>query len=1207
MLPTDIRNPDYFHKVVDCQWACPAHTPVPEYIRLISAGRYADAYMVNWQSNVFPGILGRTCDRPCEPACRRGRVEEEPVAICRLKRVAADYKGDISARLPVPAANRNGKRVALVGAGPASLTVARDLTPLGYEVVVFDEAERGGGMIRSQIPKFRLPESVIDEEVGYVLGMGVETRFGTRIDSLRALLEEGFDAVFAGSGAPRGRDLEIPGRQEAAARIHIGIDWLSSVSFGHITEVGKRVIVLGGGNTAMDCCRSARRLGGTDVKVVVRSGFQEMKASPWEKDDAMHEDIPILNYLVPKEFTHEGGCLTGVLFEKMRAEIDEKGRRKLVSSGEPDEHIPCDDVLVAVGQENAFPWIERDIGLEFDRWDMPVVDEVTFRSTHPKVFFGGDAAFGPKNIIWAVAHGHQAAISIDLALRGEALLDRPPPKVWLSSQKMGIHEWSYDNDVSDHLRYAVPHQDKVVALSDIKTEVELGFDLQQALGEAQRCLNCDVQTVFTESTCIECDACVDICPVDCISFTGNGDETELRAHLNAPSTNLSQDIYVSDLLKTGRVMVKDEDVCLHCGLCAERCPYRRVGHATFSSRYGTGGTLMLQIVSTIDGLTRVNDFVVKFANVNGSGSASANQLFAKSILRMGVPVAPRNIFPSNIQGLPTWYEMRISEAGYLGAREGTDLMVAMNPQTWDQDVASIVPGGYLFYDSTKPMPTTRFRNDVTVIGMPLTELCNREYSDPRQRQLFKNIIYVGALAALLNIEIAVLEALIGEQFKAKEKLIAANIHALHIGRDYALSHLQCPIGLTIRRSDAVGDRISIEGNAAAGLGAVYASATVCAWYPITPSTSLAEAFQRYCSRYRVDKATGENRFAIVQAEDELASIGMVIGAAWNGARAFTATSGPGISLMQEFFGLAYFAEIPAVIFDVQRAGPSTGMPTRTQQCDVLACAYASHGDTKHVLLFPEDPYECFTFGALAFDLADRLQTPVFVLLDLDIGMNERLVKPLAWDDTKRMDRGKVMTAAELEAGREFGRYLDVDGDGIAYRTYPGTHPSRGTFFTRGTSKDRYARYTESGAAYEDNMQRLLRKFATAAQLVPAPEMRPARAQTRFGVIYYGSTAAAMHEANDLLAALSIELDLMRVRGFPFNEDVRSFINTHEQVFVVEQNRDGQLRMLLTNELEIDPAKLRRVLHFDGSPITARMIAASIEKHVRGNVPERAAL
>jgi formate dehydrogenase beta subunit len=572
LLPTDIRNPDYFHKVVDCQWACPAHTPVPEYIRLIAAGRHADAYMVNWQSNVFPGILGRTCDRPCEPACRRGRVEEEPVAICRLKRVAADYKGDITGRLPPPAKTRNGKRIALVGAGPASLTVARDLAPLGYHVVVFDGEARGGGMIRSQIPKFRLPEEVIDEEVGYVLGLGVETRFGARVDSLKGLLAEGFDAVFVGSGAPRGRDLDLPGRVEAAANIHIGIDWLSSVSFGHITEVGRRVIVLGGGNTAMDCCRSARRLGGAEVKVVVRSGFEEMKASPWEKDDAMREDIPILNYLVPKEFTHDNGRLTGVVFEKVRAEHDADGRRRLVNAGEADIHMPCDDVLVAVGQENSFPWIERDLGLAFDRHGMPVVDQVTFRSTHEKIFFGGDAAFGPKNIIWAVAHGHQAAISIDLVCRGEAVENRPPPMVTLSSQKMGIHEWSYDNDVSNDLRFAVPHQDKAIALADIRTEVELGFDDRLAFAEAQRCLNCDVQTVFSDKACIECDACVDICPVDCISFTANGPEPELRARLNAPSHNMTQELYVSGALKTGRVMVKDEDVCLHCGLCAERCP-----------------------------------------------------------------------------------------------------------------------------------------------------------------------------------------------------------------------------------------------------------------------------------------------------------------------------------------------------------------------------------------------------------------------------------------------------------------------------------------------------------------------------------------------------------------------------------------------------------------------------------------------------------
>jgi NADPH-dependent glutamate synthase beta subunit-like oxidoreductase len=529
--------------------------------------------MINWYSNVFPGILGRTCDRPCEPACRRVRVENEPVAICRLKRVAADYKDDIKARLPKPAQRKNGKRIALVGAGPASLTVARDLAPLGYTCVVFDGDSKAGGMIRTQIPKFRLPDSVIDEETGYILDLGIEFRGGQRIDSLKTLLAEGWDAVFVGSGAPRGRDLDIPGRTEAAKNIHIGIDWLSSVSFGHINKIGKRVIVLGGGNTAMDCCRSARRLGGEDVKVIVRSGFEEMKASPWEKEDAMHEGIPILNYLVPKAFIHENGKLTGMTFEKVKAEYDAKGRRKLIPTGEPDERVECDDVLVAVGQENAFPWIERDIGIEFDdKWDMPKVDETTMASTHPKVFFGGDAAFGPKNIIWAVAHGHEAAVSIDKLLNGEDLADRPLPAVTTMSQKMGIHEWSYDNDIALDQRYKVPLRDKVVALKDIKAEVELGFDINLAVKEAGRCLNCDVQTVFASQLCIECDACVDICPMDCITFTENGEEAELRTHLKAPAQNLAQALYVQDGLKTGRVMVKDEDVCLHCGLCAERCP-----------------------------------------------------------------------------------------------------------------------------------------------------------------------------------------------------------------------------------------------------------------------------------------------------------------------------------------------------------------------------------------------------------------------------------------------------------------------------------------------------------------------------------------------------------------------------------------------------------------------------------------------------------
>ena len=577
MHPTNVADPAYFHKVVDCQWACPAHTPVPEYIRLIGQGRYSDAYMVNWVSNVFPGILGRTCDRPCEPACRRGRVEEEnvakpePVAICRLKRVAADHKDDITARLP-KARPKNGKRVACVGAGPASLTVARDLAPLGYDVTVFDAEAKPGGFMRTQVPRFRLPESVIDEECGYILRDNVTFRGGERVASMIELLAEGWDAVFVGCGAPRGRDLELPGRHEAAEHIKLGIDWLASVSFGHVASVKPRVIVLGGGNTAMDCCRSARRLGASDVKVVVRSGFDEMKASPWEKEDAMHEGIPIVNCHVPKAFVHEQGLLKGMTFEIVEAVYDKKGRRKLMPTGAPEVFFECDEVLIAVGQENAFPWIERSSGIAFDKWGLPVLEAETMQSTHPRVFFGGDAAFGPKNIIWAVAHGHEAAVSIDRLLSGEDITDRPQPHVNLISQKMGIHEWIYDNAVSDDLRFKVPWTKAEIALASIKVEVELGFDAATAFKETQRCLNCDVQTVFADKLCIECDACVDICPMDCISFTANGDEDDLRTRLSAPAKNLAQDLYVSHPLKTSRVMVKDEDVCLHCGLCAERCP-----------------------------------------------------------------------------------------------------------------------------------------------------------------------------------------------------------------------------------------------------------------------------------------------------------------------------------------------------------------------------------------------------------------------------------------------------------------------------------------------------------------------------------------------------------------------------------------------------------------------------------------------------------
>ncbi len=572
MKPTNIKDPEYFHKVVDCQYACPAHTPVPEYIRLIAAQRYTEAYMINWESNVFPGILGRTCDRPCEPACRRGRIEEEPVAICRLKRVAADNKGEVKHLLPTIPKEKNGKKIALIGGGPASLTVARDLAPLGYEIHIYDEWNKGGGMMRTQIPAFRLPESVLEEEVDYILDMGIHTHFNTFVSSMKEILKKDYDAIFVGTGAPKGRDLNIPGREEATKNIHIGIEFLAGVAFEHIKKVGKKVIVLGGGNTAMDCCRTSRRLGGKEVTVVVRSPFKDMKASPWEIEDAQREDIPILNNMPPKEFVVENGKLKGVMFGKVRAEYDENGRRKLIPTGEPDVFIEADDVMIAIGQDNAFPWIEKDIGIEFGKWEVPVLDKVTFQSTLPNVFFGGDAAFGPENVITAVAHGHQAAISIDLFCQSKNVAHRPDPMTNLVSQKMGIHEWIYDSPVVDDARYKVPHENKTISLKNRKVEVELGFNEIVGFKEAQRCLNCDVQTVFNTDRCIECDACVDICPTSCITFTANGDEADLRTRLSAPAMELSQDLYVSDILPTKRVMVKDEDVCLHCGLCAERCP-----------------------------------------------------------------------------------------------------------------------------------------------------------------------------------------------------------------------------------------------------------------------------------------------------------------------------------------------------------------------------------------------------------------------------------------------------------------------------------------------------------------------------------------------------------------------------------------------------------------------------------------------------------
>ncbi len=593
-----------------------------------------------------------------------------------------------------------------------------------------------------------------------------------------------------------------------------------------------------------------------------------------------------------------------------------------------------------------------------------------------------------------------------------------------------------------------------------------------------------------------------------------------------------------------------------------------------------------------------NDFVVKFANTNGSGSASANELFARAILRMGVPIAVRNIFPSNIQGLPTWYEVRVSGEGWIGRRGGVDLMVPMNGQTWDKDVKEVEPGGYLFYDSSKPMPASKFRTDINVIGMPLTEMANSRYDIPRDRQLLKNVIYVGALGELLDMDHDEMVKLVSETYAGKDRLIKPNVEALGLGRDYAREHLKDRCGLSVKRSDKVGDRIFIAGNDAAALGAVYGGATVAAWYPITPSTSVAEAFAEHCKRLRIDPETKKNRYAIIQSEDELSAIGSVIGASWNGARAFTATSGPGISLMQEFLGLAYSAEIPAVIFDIQRGGPSTGMPTRTQQSDLTLCAYSSHGDTKHVMIFPEDPHEAFEFGALSFDLADRLQTPIFVMLDLDIGMNDWLVKPLTWDDTREYDRGKLITFEELEAGKEFARYLDVDGDAITYRTVPGVHPTKGAYFTRGSSRNRYAKYSEEGSDYVDNMQRLLRKFDTAKKYVPGPIIRHAKQGSRYGVIYFGSTSAAMDEALDALEKQGVHLDTMRIRAFPFADSVMDFVNSHEQVFVIEQNRDAQMRMLLVNEGAIDPARFISILHYDGTPITARFITREIAERLK---------
>ena len=857
---------------------------------------------------------------------------------------------------------------------------------------------------------------MIDEECDYILDLGIEFVGGKRIDSLKALLAEDFDAIFVGCGAPRGRDLDIPGRKEAAKPTSTSASTGCPASRSATsTKIGKRVIVLGGGNTAMDCCRSSRRLGGEDVKVVVRSGFEEMKASPWEKEDAMHEDIPILNYpraegIHPRQRqAHRRRVREGQGGARRQgppqARADRRARpalplRRRAGRGRPGERVPLDR---ARHRHRV-----RQMGHAQGRSDDHGVDQSEGvlrrrRRVRPEEHHLGGGA-RPR--------GRDLDRPASAAARTSTTARRR--MVAVISQKMGIHEWSYDNEIALDKRYRVPHRDKVVALRDIKAEVELGYDVELALKEAERCLNCDVQTVFTGQLCIECDACVDICPMDCITFTAERRGSR-PAHAAAgageephPGPLRRQQPQDRPRHGEGRGRVP--------ALRAVRraLPDRRLGHAEIPHRYDSRGTSMP--------IQSVNDFVVRFANVNGSGSASANELFARAVLRMGMPVAPRNIFPSNIQGLPTWYEVRISEAGHLGARGGTDLMVAMNPQTWDKDVAGIEPGGYLLYDSTKPMPKSKFRDDITVIGVPLTAICNREYTDPRQRQLFKNIIYVGALSALLDMDVAEIEKLIGEQFKGKEKLFDANKHALHLGRDWATDEPRMPdraaAASAPTRSATASSSKAIPPRRSARSMAAPRSAPGIRSRPRPRSPRPSRAIASGCASIRETK---KNKFAIVQAEDELASIGIVIGAAWNGARAFTATSGPGISLMQEFLGLAYFAEIPAVMFDVQRAGPSTGMPTRTQQSDIISCAYASHGDTKHVLLFPEDPAEAFEFGAAAFDLADRLQTPVFVMLDLDIGMNHRLCRPLTWDDSRKLrprqgdDRGRRSKPARISA------------------------------------------------------------------------------------------------------------------------------------------------------------------------------------------------
>ena len=986
--------------------------------------------------------------------------------------------------------------------------------------------------------------------------------------------------MFVGSGAPKGKELDLPGRQQGAANIHIGIDWLESVAFKHLEKIGNRVLIIGVGNTAMDCCRSSLRLGATDVKVMARKPRQFFKASEWELEDAESENVEIVVNHAPKSFVVENGRLAGMLFDQMEYELDARGR--IVAERVIGEaFFPADDVILAIGQENAFPWIEDDLGLEFDKWHVPVVDKVTFQSTRPEVFFGGDSAFGPKNIIWAVEHGHQAAISIHNFAMGQPVTNRLPPTMKLSSRKMGLHEWSYKNDYNPVERRLVPHVSLKERFKQLDIEVELGFDAEQAAAEVQRCLNCDVQTVFEAKLCIECDACIDICPTDCLTITRGGEEAELATRLKAPRASPEPAALRLRSAQADRPRHGQGRGPLRALRTLRRAlPDGGLGHAEV--QYPPAPRDRSQMAKPATAQDRVNDFVVKLANVNGTGSASANTLLMKAIFRMGVPVMGKNYFPSNIQGLPTWYEIRVTKHGYVARSGRVDLMVAMNAETYHKDVREVSPGGFLIYDSTWPRASVLSREDIVILGVPFAKICNENFVGVRNRILMKNIMYAGALAALLEIDVEVIRQLLTESYSKKPALVDANMKAVQLGFDYAKQHLPCPLPLRIERMNATAGHVMIDGNTAAGLGAVYAGATVGPWYPITPSTSLMDAFKSFCSKLRVDPETGKANYAVIQAEDELSAIGMVLGANWNGARAFTATSGPGISLMSEFIGLAYYAEIPAVIFDIQRVGPSTGMPTRTQQCDILLCAYASHGDTKHVLLFPSNPEECFYMTVQAFDLAERLQTPVFVLSDLDIGMNDWMCPELKWDDSYRPDRGKVLNKEEIEALPKFQRYLDRDDDGIPYRTLPGVTP-KGAYFTRGSGHNQYGGYTEDSTEYQVVLDRLLRKFKRARTLVPAPVIE-ATGTSDIGLVAVGSSRGAVNEARDILAKRGIPIDYMRIKAFPFTqgsrgvhglarEDLRGRAEPRRAAALAAHARDGRAQV----EAALDPA-LQRAAH-----------------------------